>query len=387
MARFWRRWYSEAPSLDASQLDQLRERAPVPCLWLFGKTGSGKTSIVRCLTGAEEAEIGDGFRPETQTTQRFDFPNAEEPLMLFWDTRGLAEAAYDPSADIARLSSLSHLLVVAVRVADQALQPLIEPLRTIRKNSPETPALLVLTCLHEATAGMDLSAGDDPFASDGTIKDPQRVPADLQDLMAAKREQFEGLFDAVVPVDLTQVEDGFADPHFGRKRLQQAILSQLPQAYRQALLALQDAGKTSQSERQRRSRWQVLGSSAMAATAGAVPLPWVDVPAVLAIQTHLAMKIAGIYEQEITPARWAVLSSAAGSRVAARLALRSALKFIPMLGMAVGAATSFAFTYAMGMSWDWYFSNLRQGHVPTADQLQEVFSDQLRRGHELWKAE
>jgi uncharacterized protein (DUF697 family) len=389
MAPFWRRWYGDTPSIDNSQaerLEQLRDSAPIPCLWLFGKTGSGKSSIIRCLTGAENAAIGDGYRPETRTSRRYDFPNAENPLMSFLDTRGLAEASYDPSEDITRFSSSTHLLIVTVRVSDHALQPLIEPLRRIRKASPETPTLLVLTCLHEVTGSVDLSDGDDPFAADGTIDDPQRIPADLRMLLEAKRSQFEGLFDAVIPVDLTQIEDGFADPNFGSTRLQQAILNQLPHAYRQALLGLQDAGTTSQSDRQRQSRLQVLASSAMAATAGAVPVPWVDIPAVLGIQTHLAIKIAGIYEQEITPARWAVLSSAAGSRIALRLAIRGALKFIPMVGMAVGAATSFAFTYAMGMSWDWYFADLRRGNVPTADQLQEVFSDQLRRGRELWKA-
>ncbi len=116
-------------------------------------------------------------------------------------------------------------------------------------------------------------------------------------------------------------------------------------------------------------------------------MPWVDVPAVLGIQAHLAVKIAKIYDQELTPARWAVLSSAAGSRIAVRLALRSALKFIPLVGMAAGAATSFAFTYALGMSWDWYFADLRKGHVPDPDQLKEIFAERLRRGHELWRAE
>ena len=389
MVPFWRRWHRDTPSVDDAQfqrLEQLRSNAPVPCLWLLGKTGSGKSSIVRCLTGAENAAIGDGFRPETRTSQRYDFPNSEDPLMSFLDTRGLAEASYDPTEDIARFSASTHLFIVTVRVADHALQPLLEPLRRIRRASPETPTLLVLTCLHESAGSIDLSEGDDPFAADGTIRIPQRIPEQLQTLMQAKRSQFEGLFDALVPVDLTQVEDGFADPNFGSTRLKQAILDQLPQAYRQALLGLQDAGTTSQSDRQRRSRLQVLASSAMAATAGAVPVPWVDIPAVLGIQTHLAIKIAGIYEQEITPARWAVLSSAAGSRIAIRLALRGALKFIPMVGMAVGAAASFAFTYAMGMSWDWYFADLRRGNVPTADQLQQVFADQLRRGHELWRA-
>ncbi|MFN9978910.1 MAG: DUF697 domain-containing protein [bacterium] len=130
----------------------------------------------------------------------------------------------------------------------------------------------------------------------------------------------------------------------------------------------------------------MLTSSALAATAGVVPLPWVDIPAVLAIQAHMATRIAAIYDQEITPAQWALLSSAAGTRIAIRLAVREALKFIPIVGMAVGAAGAFAFTYALGMSWDWYFANLQKGHAPSADDLKEVFSNQLQRGHALWRA-
>jgi hypothetical protein len=54
--------------------------------------------------------------------------------------------------------------------------------------------------------------------------------------------------------------------------------------------------------------------------------------------------------------------------------------------MAVGAASSFAFTYALGMSWDWYFADLRKGNVPSPDQLKDVFAAELKRGHELWNA-
>src|SRR5690348_14792828 len=82
------------------QKEKLLRSAPVPKIWLFGKTGSGKTSIVRCLTGAEDAEIGNGFRPETKFSREYEFPTPENPVLRFLDTRGLGEASYDPKEDI-----------------------------------------------------------------------------------------------------------------------------------------------------------------------------------------------------------------------------------------------------------------------------------------------
>lgn len=389
--------------MDERQIEKdiakVRQAAPIPCLWLFGKTGSGKTSVIHYLTGAEEAIIGEGFRPETRTSRRFDFPDSIDPLLRFLDTRGLAEATYDPTEDIRQFSQSTQMMIVTVRVSDHALSNLVVPLRSIRRASPEMPVLLVLTCLHEATGTLDLSDGPDPFSATGdrasvalasgvhadtVVK--TSVPEALQRLIAEKSSQFAGLFDALIPINLTPLEDGYANPEFGGDRLKQAILEKLPHAYRQALLALNQTGGRELSMLQRKSRWQVLTSSALAATAGVVPVPWVDIPAVLGIQAHMATRIAAIYDQEITPARWALLSSAAGTRIAIRLAVREATKFIPFVGMAVGAAGAFAFTYALGMSWDWYFANLQNGHVPNADDLKEVFAKQLQRGHALWRA-
>lgn len=387
MAFSWWSWRAKQPLSDGeyrAEIAALRQQVPIPGIWLFGKTGSGKSSVIQYLTGAEAATIGSGYRPETRASKRFDFPDSTEPLLSFLDTRGLGEARYDPSEDIRRFADTSQLMVVTVKVTDHALADIIEPLRKIRKSAPDRPVLLVLTCLHEADGVGDLSAGDDPFVASGQPR--AAIPNSLQTLIDAKASQLAGLHDALIPVDLTQVDDGFADPNFGGDRLKQAILEQLPQAYRQALLALGEADRIGQSSRQQAVHRQVLASSALAATAAAVPFPWVDIPAVLGIQAHLAVKIARIYDQELTASRWAILSSAAGSRIAVRLAVREALKFIPMVGMAVGAAGSFAFTYALGMSWDWYFADLRKGNVPNPDQLKEVFSEQLRRGHELWSA-
>lgn len=393
MAFSWWQWRNvPPPSADeyTKQIEKLLERTPVPAIWLFGKTGSGKSSVISYLTGAEDATIGEGYRPETKTSRRFDFPDSLEPLMTFLDTRGLGEADYDPSEDIRQFSGSTQLMIVTVRVTDHALESILDPLRLIAKSSPDRPILLVLTCLHEAMGAVDLTEGADPFATPSDEADqselPAPIPQRLQTLIDQKVSQFAGVHDTVIPIDLTRLEDGFANPDFGGDRLKQAILDQLPHAYRQALLALGDSRSVGQSSRKRKARWQVLASSALAGTAGAVPMPWVDIPVVLGIQAHLAVKIADIYEQELTAARWAILSSAAGSRIALRLAIRESLKFIPLLGMAVGAASSFAFTYALGMSWDWYFADLRRGNVPSADQLKQIFSEELKRGHELWRA-
>jgi uncharacterized protein (DUF697 family) len=393
MAFSWWKWRNTRPASDdeyAEQIKKLRERTSLPAIWLFGKTGSGKSSVISYLTGAEGAVVGEGFRPETKTSRRYDFPDSQEPLVSFLDTRGLGEANYDPSEDIKTFSDSSQLMIVTVRVTDHALKSILDPLRLIRKSSPDRPILLALTCLHEAVGTIDLTDGIDPFATFASeasnTEEPMAIPSRLQSLIDEKVSQFSGVHDAVIPIDLTQLEDGFADPDFGGGRLKQAILDQLPHAYRQALLAVKDSGTTGKSTRIQHVRWQVLASSALAGTAGAVPLPWVDIPIVLGIQAHLAVKIAKVYDQELTAARWAILSSAAGSHIALRLAIREALKFIPWVGMAVGAASSFAFTYALGMSWDWYFAALRKGNAPTPEQLKLVFAEELKRGHELWIA-
>src|SRR5438270_1381198 len=131
-------------------LERLRKRVPVPVFWLFGKTQSGKTSLIKYLTGAERAEIGKGFEPCTRFSQRYQFPTPEAPLVTFLDTRGLDEPGYDPAEDLAAFDRDAHVVVVTVKALDHAQENVLTHLRTLRKARPERPAVLVLTCLHEA---------------------------------------------------------------------------------------------------------------------------------------------------------------------------------------------------------------------------------------------
>src|SRR5262249_59164010 len=131
------------------RLEQLRERIPVPVFWLLGKTQSGKTSLIKYLTGADEAEIGQGFKPCTRTSRLYQFPTPEAPLLTFIDTRGIDEPGYDPKEDIERFNGQAHLVVVTVKALDHAQENVLNPLRAVRRANRSRGVLLVLTCLHE----------------------------------------------------------------------------------------------------------------------------------------------------------------------------------------------------------------------------------------------
>src|ERR1043166_9068304 len=99
--RVKRWWAREREQTDADfqrRLDELRRKEPVPVFWLFGKTQSGKTTVVRYLTGATDAEIGSGFQPCTHFSRKDDFPDPEAKLLQFLDRRGRDEPIIVPDA-------------------------------------------------------------------------------------------------------------------------------------------------------------------------------------------------------------------------------------------------------------------------------------------------
>jgi uncharacterized protein (DUF697 family) len=361
----------------------LQQEAPIPCLWLFGKTGSGKTSIIRMLTGAEDAEIGSGFRPQTRQSRLYAFPDEDLPMVRFLDTRGLGEASYDASDDIAEFHSEAHLLIVTVRATDQARADLIEPLRQIRRDRPGRPVLLAVTCLHDCYPGQQHPAPD-PF-DESSRPLPEGLPEMLSRCLSAHYDRFEGLYDRAVPIDLTRPEDGFEVADFGGQRLKRAILDLLPAAYRQTLLQMEHVRGPLGERQRKRSERTILAHSVIAASAAAVPLPWVDIPFVMATQSHLLHRLAADYQQPLDSKTLLNLSGMLGGRVALRMGIRELLKFIPWVGMAANAAAAFAFTYGSGRAASWYFREIKAGHIPTPEQLREVYRQQLEAGARLWR--
>lgn len=360
----------------------LIEQTPIPVLWLFGKTGSGKSSIIRYLTGVDDVEIGTGYQPQTQFSSLYAFPDADDPILKFLDTRGLGEAHYDPQEDIEQFSDVAHLMIVTVRAMDHSLDELVTSLRKIRKSSPQRPVILALTALHDAYPGQQHPEVD-PFC-DAPIPTEDTIPEELRRSLNLQLERFEGLFDTAVPLDLTPEYEGLHQPDLGGDRLKQAILSSLPAAYRQTLLQLQTVLKPQYDLQRKKTMSTILGMSSLSATAAAVPFPWVDIPVVMGLQTHLIYKLARLHGQPIDAGTIAKISGVLGSRVAVRMALKEGLKFIPWFGIAANATAAFAMTYATGMAWNWYFTEIEKGRVPDESELRNIFQKQLHRATELW---
>ncbi len=399
------------PDLDATLAD-LHKKTPAPVFWMIGKTQSGKTSIIKFLTGADNAVIGSGFRPTTRTTRRYEFPTAEAPLLEFLDTRGLDEPGYNPVADIETLDPVAHVVIVTAKATDFAQGNIRAILESIRDVNPSRSVVLCITTLHEAIprqphptpypfAGvwnqnsphpptpsprgrggedlLPLSPGQGGVGGEGSA-----IAPDLLRCIEHHAKEFAGLFDILVPIDLTKAEDGFAEPNYGGEQLKSALLHVLPDAYRQTMLRLKEATETLKDIHLQHAIPIILGYSTLAGTAGGVPMPFVDMVLIPGIQARMAHHLAGVYGQPMTTERFREIAAAVGIGLVSRQLARQATKFIPFVGSAVGAAVGAASTYAFGRALCYYFESVCEGHVPDAASLKAYYQDQYKAAEKNW---
>lgn len=376
------------PDLDAT-LAELRATTPAPVFWLLGKTQSGKTSIIHYLTGADDAAIGSGFRPCTRTSRQYQFPSPDAPLLSFLDTRGVDEPGYEPTEDIAAFDPQTHVIIVTAKATDFAQGNIRHALEPIRKASPSRPVILCVTCLNEAIPRQphptpypfqDLASGE----RDAPL--PHSIPEPLRRSIDEHRRAFAGLFDHCVPIDLTKPDDGFPEPSYGGDALKQALLDALPGAYRQTLLRLKDATDTLKDVHLRHALPIIVAYSSMAASAGALPVPFIDLVLLPGIQGRMVSHLAKLYGQPMTAERFKEVATSLGIGILARQAMREVAKIIPYVGSVVGAAVAWASTYALGRAFCFYYQAVCEGHVPDAQALKKYYHEQYAAAEKGWGA-
>jgi uncharacterized protein (DUF697 family) len=366
-------------------LAPLRPGLPPPVIWLLGKVQSGKTSIIRALTGAERAQIGSGFAPCTRWAARYDFPNADFPLAVFLDTRGLGEAGYDPQEDLAAFQSEAHMLLVVVRAMDMALEQLLSAVQTITRAKPSWPVVVAQTTLHE---GYPPGQPDHPVPYPFIATAPAATaPAELARALACQRALFARVrVKGFVPLDFTLPEDGFTDPFYGRAALLEALAEAHPHAVYQTLQQLPHLTQELKHLHFRQAQPHILAYALAAGAVGAFPLPILDLPLISALQIKLLHTIASFYRQPLGVKTFLEVTSTLGLGLLFRQGARSLVKVVPGLGQAISGLYAGAATYGLGWALCFYYQMLFDGHLPRPEQLRAFYQEKFTEGMGLLRA-
>lgn len=352
-----KRWVDELvrPSTTAA-LDEAfaHQRDTLPVLWLLGKTGAGKSTIVQRLTGDTKASIGNGFAPCTQTASFYDHP-ATAPVVRFLDTRGLGETDYDPGEDLAYCRARSHAVLIITRVDDTSQSDVIQALQGLRQPA-ELPVIHVHTTLQ---AIPDASA--------------------RERAMRINHEQIS----AALARPLTEVAVDFPDDtdpalDTGLDTLRSAIVELVPDLHEALSRRLARDAEHAAFLLHRR---EVLGYASAAAAVDAMPA--IGIVGVPSLQGKLLHTLAGRYAQPWTAAQGRDFIAALGAAFLYRYGLsylgRQAAKFLPVYGQTLGAATaagiSFASTYALGRTACLYLFKRSQGAAVDRETLRATFRE------------
>ncbi len=339
-----------------------------PVIWLIGKVQSGKSSIVRALTDATAAEVGQGYKPCTRTAALFDFP-VDAPVIRFLDTRGLGEKGYDPAEDIGVHESQSHLMLAVMKALDPQQDAVLHAVLAARAKHPDWPLIVAQTTLHEAYAPGQMHAEPYPYASPGgALPTSPHIPEDLARSLAYQRSLFEGLpgngLCIFVPIDFTLPEDGFEPKEYGLPALLDALTLAAPAGL---VAALKDANAKTGDTLANEAHPHIVGYATAAAAADAVPVAGaIAVPVVQSKMLHSLARIYGVsWNRKALTEFAACLGIGAISRLAAGFGFRELAKLIPVYGQTAGAAaaaaTSFATTFAIGKAACYFLALHRAG--------------------------
>jgi uncharacterized protein (DUF697 family) len=353
-----------------SKISEVKQRLPIPVFWLLGKTQSGKTSIIRALTGCESAEIGNSFQPCTQRSRFYDFPSSSHAIIRFLDTRGLGETAYNPSEDLAWCANQAHLLIVVLRAVDMNQAEVANAVKTIHAQHSDWSIIVVQTALHEAYRSIDVQHSQ-PYPYKQTPFPPE-VPHALAQVLLHQRDWFKALPVHFVAVDFTLPEDGFEPVDYGLEALWETIETVLPNTLI-GVLRNTEQHKKLLDFHANQAHAHIIGYALLNVGMGAIPIA--GLPLVIAVQAKLFHSIVSIYDLKLTQRLFSEFTSLVGTSIGVGMLGRELLKLVPMYGWAVAGAYSGAMTYALGRAFCVYLYGVKRGALPDHEALKQVYDE------------
>lgn len=372
----WTEWFRVDEVKLREILEQVRSDLPTTEAILIGKPQSGKSSLVRGLTGVSSDIIGPGFRPHTQHTARYAYPNEELPLLKFVDTVGLGDGQQETQqviqelAEILNQAQTAKLIIWTVKVTDFATASLKQIAQDLRSRYPQVPCLLAITCLHELY--------------DAQTQDHPAYPPQMETIDRAIQQiqqDFSGLYDQAVWVDFTLEEDGFSPLFYGLEAFSSAIETLLPEAEARTIAQLvrdRDLSTPVGDLYREVGRRYILPFAIAAGTCAAVPLPLATMPVLTGIQISMVTALGQLYGRVLTPAQaGGLVSTIAGGFVAQTIG-RELVKLIPGFGSVIAASWAVAYTWALGEAACVYFGDLMGGKTPDPQRIQTLMKDSFK---------
>ena len=376
-------WFSVDDARVAEILASVREQLPTTEALLLGKPQAGKSSIVRGLTGVSAEIVGQGFRPHTQSTERYAYPSSELPLLIFTDTVGLGDVERDTQSLITELvndleveTNRARIIILTVKINDFAIDTLRQIAKELRQKYPQIPCLLAVTCTHEVYPTTQIEHPEDPLQLEAVDR-----------AFTAIQQAFTGLFDRAVLIDFTLPEDGFTREFYGLDTMRETLAELLPEAESRAIYQLLDRESGAELGNLYRdvARRYILPFSIAAATIAAIPFPFADLPVLTAIQVSMVGLLGKLYGQTLTPSQAGGVVSAIAGGFVAQLVARQLIKFIPGFGSVISASWAAAYTWALGEGACVYFGDLMGGKKPDPQQIQAVMADAFSHAKERFK--
>ena len=376
-------WFSVSDTQVAEILEKVRQELPTTEALLIGKPQTGKSAIIRGITGVSAEIVGQGFRPHTQNTQRYTYPAEDLPLLIFTDTVGLGDAYQHTDtviaellADLSENTGRAQVFIVTVKINDFATDSLLEITKQLRQKYPKIPCLLAVTCLHQLYPPN--TADHPPY------------PPDFEDINRAYqeiKETFKDLYDNSVLIDFTLEEDGYNPVFYGLEAFRDNLADLLPKAEANTIHQLLDRETSNKLGNLYRdvARRYMLAFSVIAATLAAIPLPLATMPVLTALQVSMVGVLGKLYGQVLTPSQaGGVVSAIAGGFLAQAIG-RELVKFIPGFGSVIAASWSAAYTWALGEGACVYFGDLMGGKKPDPKRIQRVMKEAFSAAQERFK--
>lgn len=325
----------------------------LPTLWLLGKTGAGKSSLIHAVTGDSKVEIGNGFRPCTMASAIYHFP-MDKPLLRFLDTRGLADANYDAQEDIDLCRGRSHALIVVMKAEEPEQSSVLAAIRQVKKSGKMKQVLLVHT-------GVEL------------IEDVN----ERRQCISHNQSQVEKAWGK--PIDRVEVDFEREDGTTSDVGVLKDKLARMMPIIAQ--LNIDQAHCTLEEKNFYKLKAEVLWYASAAGASDAVPIAgFFSVPAIQAKMMHSLAGHYGVeWNRRLMLEFAGTLGAGFGVQYASKLGIRQIVKLIPIYGQTVGSATaaavSFCSTYALGRVACKYIYHKSKGEAVSEAEMKAIYKN------------